>query len=211
MVSKSQLLEMLEIFEKKIGAEKSELYYKNPYTFAVAVLLSAQSTDKIVNVATKTLFELADNPKDMLKLGVEEIKKHIKIIGFFNMKAKHIIEMSEMIISDFGGNLPDNRENLMKLPGIGRKSANVILNELYGTPTIGVDTHVLRLVKRLGLMNDKFKTPEEVEFELERIIPQKYKPFVSNYLVLFGRYVCKAKNPDCTNCYMKKFCKVCKK
>ena len=211
MLGKSQLLEMLTIFDEKIGLKKSELYYKNPYTFAVAVLLSAQSTDKIVNVATKTLFDLADNPEDILKLGVDEIKKHIKIIGFFNVKARHIIDMSKMIISDFNGVLPDNREDLMSLPGIGRKSANVILNELYLAPTIGVDTHVLRLVKRLGLMDDKFKTPEEVEFELERIIPQKYKPFISNYLVLFGRYVCKAKNPDCVNCYMKKFCKVCKK
>ncbi len=208
MVSKARLNEMLEIFDKKIGNKKSELNYKNPYTFAVAVLLSAQATDKSVNIATRELFEIADNPKAMLELGLDEIKRYIKTIGLFNAKAKHIMEMSQTLIEKFNGKLPKTRDDLMSLSGIGRKSANVILNELYGTPTIGVDTHVLRLVKRLGLMGDEFDTPEKVESELERIIPEKYKPFISNYLVLFGRYICKAKNPDCSNCYLQKFCKV---
>lgn len=211
MMKKSELLEMLCLFDEKIGPKKSELNYKNPYTFAVAVLLSAQATDKSVNIATKDLFEVADNPRAMVELGLLEVKKYIRTIGLFNAKAKHIIEMSEMLISEFNGELPRTREDLMKLPGIGRKSANVILNELYGEPTIGVDTHVLRLVKRLGLMGDEFKTPEEVEAELDRIIPEKYKPFISNYLVLFGRYVCRAKNPKCDECYMKKFCQLLKK
>ena len=118
------------------------------------------------------------------------------------------MEMSETLIEKFGGKLPKTRDELMLLSGIGRKSANVIMNELYGASTIGVDTHVLRLVKRLGLMGEEFDTPEKVEMELCRIIPERYKPFVSNYLVLFGRYVCKAKNPDCEGCYLKKFCKV---
>ena len=208
MISKAKLLNMLEIFDKKIGKKKSELNYKNPYTFAVAVLLSAQATDKSVNVATSQLFEIADNPRAMLDLGLEKLKKYIRTIGLFNAKAKHIIEMSRTLLEKFDGKLPNTREELMTLSGIGRKSANVILNELYGTPTIGVDTHVLRLVKRLGLADEKFDTPEKVEMELERLIPEKYKPFISNYLVLFGRYVCKAKNPDCDNCYLKKFCKV---
>ena len=208
MISKAKLLEMLEIFDKKIGRKKSELNYKNPYTFAVAVLLSAQATDKSVNIATKELFEIADNPKAMLDLGLDEIKRYIRTIGLFNSKAKHIVELSETLIEKFGGVLPKTRDELMTLSGIGRKSANVILNELYGMPTIGVDTHVLRLVKRLGLMGEKFNTPEEVEMELERIIPDAYKSYISNYLVLFGRYICKAKNPDCDNCYLKKFCKV---
>ncbi len=207
-ISSAKILEMMEVFDEKIGAKKSELNYKNPYTFAVAVLLSAQATDKSVNIATDELFEVADNPKAMLELGLDEIKRHIKTIGLFNAKAKHIVEMSETLIEKFGGVLPKTRDELMMLSGIGRKSANVILNELYGTPTIGVDTHVLRLVKRLGLMGDEFDTPEKVEMELERIIPERYKPFVSNYLVLFGRYICKAKNPDCDACYLKKFCKV---
>lgn len=208
MLKKSEILEMLEIFDEKIGQRKSELNYKNPYTFAVAVLLSAQATDKSVNIATAELFEIADNPKTMLSLGLDEIKKYIRTIGLFNSKAKHIMEMSQTLIEKFDGILPKTRDELMQLSGIGRKSANVILNELYGLPTIGVDTHVLRLVKRLGLMGDEFNTPEEVESELERIIPEKYKPFISNYLVLFGRYICKAKNPDCANCYLKKFCKI---
>ncbi len=207
MISKSKLLEMLEIFDKKIGAKKSEIHYKNPYTLAVGVLLSAQTTDKSVNIATKELFEIVDNPRDMLKLGEEELKKYIRRLGFFNAKARHVMEMSKTLIEKFGGKLPKTRDELITLSGIGRKSANVILNELYGTPTIGVDTHVLRMVKRLGLMDEKFDTPEKVEMELERIIPDKYKPYISNYLVLFGRYVCKAKNPDCANCYLKKFCK----
>ncbi|MBP3615854.1 MAG: endonuclease III [Alphaproteobacteria bacterium] len=208
MLKKSEILEMLEIFDEKIGQRKSELNYKNPYTFAVAVLLSAQATDKSVNIATAELFEIADNPKTMLSLGLDEIKKYIRTIGLFNSKAKHIMEMSQTLVEKFDGILPKTRDELMQLSGIGRKSANVILNELYGLPTIGVDTHVLRLVKRLGLMGDEFNTPEEVESELERIIPEKYKPFISNYLVLFGRYICKAKNPDCANCYLKKFCKI---
>ena len=208
MLKKSEILEMLKIFDEKIGQRKSELNYKNPYTFAVAVLLSAQATDKSVNIATAELFEIADNPKTMLSLGFDEIKKYIRTIGLFNSKAKHIMEMSQTLVEKFDGILPKTRDELMQLSGIGRKSANVILNELYGLPTIGVDTHVLRLVKRLGLMGDEFNTPEEVESELERIIPEKYKPFISNYLVLFGRYICKAKNPDCVNCYLKKFCKI---
>ena len=208
MLKKSEILEMLEIFDEKIGQRKSELNYKNPYTFAVAVLLSAQATDKSVNIATAELFEIADNPKTMLSLGLDEIKKYIRTIGLFNSKAKHIMEMSQTLVEKFNGILPKTRDELMQLSGIGRKSANVILNELYGLSTIGVDTHVLRLVKRLGLMGDEFNTPEEVESELERIIPEKYKPFISNYLVLFGRYICKAKNPDCANCYLKKFCKI---
>lgn len=208
MLKKSEILEMLEIFDEKIGQRKSELNYKNPYTFAVAVLLSAQATDKSVNIATTELFEIADNPKTMLSLGLDEIKKYIRTIGLFNSKAKHIMEMSQTLVEKFNGILPKTRDELMQLSGIGRKSANVILNELYGLPTIGVDTHVLRLVKRLGLMGDEFNTPDEVESELERIIPEKYKPFISNYLVLFGRYICKAKNPDCANCYLKKFCKI---
>jgi len=209
MISKPELLEMLGLFDERIGRKKSELNYKNPYTFAVAVLLSAQATDKSVNIATRELFEIADNPQAMLKLGEKKIRQYIRTIGLFNSKARHIIEMSEMLVSKFAGVLPKTREELMQLSGIGRKSANVILNELYGMPTIGVDTHVLRLVGRLGLVNGKkFFTPEQVEAELERIIPFEYKPFISNYLVLFGRYVCKAKNPDCQNCFLKKFCKV---
>ncbi len=207
MISKTNLLELLKLFEQNIGDKKSELNYKNPYTFAVAVLLSAQATDKSVNIATNKLFEIADTPTSMIALGESKLKGYIKTIGLFNTKAKHIIEMSKILVHDFNSVLPNTVNNLMKLPGIGRKSANVILNELYGTPTIGVDTHVLRLVHRLDLVPSSSITPLQVENDLNNIIPSKYKPFISNYLVLFGRYICRAKNPLCDNCYIKKFCK----
>ncbi len=208
MQSLKSILQMMQLFDKIIGHKKSELVYVNPYTFAIAVLLSAQATDKSVNLATKELFKKADNPQKMLDLGLDNLKKYIKSIGLFNSKAKHIMEMSKRLLEEYNGKLPENREELMTLSGIGRKSANVILNELYGAPTIAVDTHVLRLVHRLDLVPESCISPEDVESELERIIPLKYKPYVSNYLVLFGRYICKAKNPDCENCYIKKYCKI---
>lgn len=208
MITKSKYEKLLEIFNEKIGRKKSELHYKNPYQFAVAVLLSAQATDKSVNIATRNLFEIVDNPKAMLDLGEAELKKYIRTIGLFNSKAKHIIEMSQTLIEKFNGILPKTRDELMTLSGIGRKSANVILNELYGTPTIGVDTHVMRLVKRLDLVPPSATTPEKIEASLDKTTPQKYKPYISNFLVLYGRYECKAINPKCETCYIKEFCKV---
>ena len=207
MISKKNYIELLSIFNEKIGAKKSELNYKNPYQLAVAVLLSAQATDKSVNLATRDLFEIVDNPKAMLNLGESELKKYIKTIGLYNSKAKNIIKMSETLIEKFNSQLPKTRDEIMELAGLGRKSANVILNELYGTPTIGVDTHVLRLVQRLDLVPADTTGPVEVELALDKITPPEYKPLVSNFLVLYGRYVCKAIKPDCENCYIKKFCK----
>lgn len=207
MITKKEYEKLLAIFNEKIGAKKSELNYYNPYQIAVAVLLSAQTTDKQVNIATKDLFEIVDNPKAMLELGETELKKYIKSIGFYNMKAKHIIEMSETLVKKFNGVLPKTREELMELSGIGRKSANVILNELYSTPTIGVDTHVMRLTHRLDLVPEDATTPEQIEMALDKITPEKYKPLISNFLVLYGRYECKAQNPKCETCYIKKFCK----
>ena len=207
MISKKNYIELLSIFNEKIGAKKSELNYKNPYQLAVAVLLSAQATDKSVNLATRDLFEIVDNPKAMVNLGESELKKYIKTIGLYNSKAKNIIKMSETLIEKFNSQLPKTRDEIMELSGLGRKSANVILNELYGTPTIGVDTHVLRLVQRLDLVPADTTGPVEVELALDKITPPEYKPLVSNFLVLYGRYVCKAIKPDCENCYIKKFCK----
>ena len=207
MISKKNYIELLSIFNEKIGAKKSELNYKNPYQLAVAVLLSAQATDKSVNLATRDLFEIVDNPKAMLNLGESELKKYIKTIGLYNSKAKNIIKMSETLIEKFNSQLPKTRDEIMELSGLGRKSANVILNELYGTPTIGVDTHVLRLVQRLDLVPADTTGPVEVELALDKITSPEYKPLVSNFLVLYGRYVCKAIKPDCENCYIKKFCK----
>lgn len=207
MINKIDLEKMLALFEKNIGEKKSELNYENYYQFAVAVLLSAQATDKSVNIATKALFELIKTPEDMIKLGEENLKNYIKTVGLFNSKARHIIQMAEMLVGEFNATLPSTRDELILLAGIGRKSANVIMNELYGTPTIGVDTHVLRLVKRLDLVEPHFTTPEQVEMALEEIIPLKYKPFIGNYLVLYGRYECKAKKPNCSTCYIREFCK----
>jgi endonuclease-3 len=206
MITKINLQKTLSFLDRTIGPRKSELGYKNPYTFAVAVLLSAQATDKSVNIATKELFEEADNPAAMLRLGLERVKKHIRTIGLFNTKAKNIIAMAETLVEKFGGVLPDTRDELQSLPGIGRKSANVIMNQLYGTPTIGVDTHVMRLVRRLDMVPESANTPEKVEAALEKTIPEKYKPMISNYLVLHGRYTCTARAPKCGTCGLNGIC-----
>lgn len=205
---------MLDVFALKNPNPKSDLKYVNPYTFAVSVLLSAQSTDKGVNAATKDLFMSVDNPKSMLDFGIDRLKDKIKTIGLYNNKAKNIISLSEKLVSKFNGNIPNNLEDLESLPGIGRKSANVIMNEIYGAKTIAVDTHVIRLVNRFELFDlsdeniSKINTesPLEIEKLLNQITPDKYKSRVSNWLVLHGRYICKAKKPDCENCPVSHLC-----
>ena len=198
-------LEVLRRLDGLIGREKSELGYRSPFQFAVAVLLSAQATDKSVNAATPALFKAAPNPAKMLALGESGVAEHVKHIGLWRAKSRNIIALSEMLLRDFGGKLPRTREELMLLPGIGRKSANVIMNELFGAPFIAVDTHVIRLAGRLGLTTSR--DPVEIERVLERLTPAEYKPFVSNFLVLFGRYHCKAVKPECEGCAVGKFCK----
>jgi endonuclease-3 len=143
----------------------------------------------------------------MLALGLDELKKHVRTIGLYNNKAKNVIAMSEILADKFGGALPKTRDELQSLPGIGRKSANVIMNELYGAPYIGVDTHVMRLSHRLGLVPDEADTPEKIEAALESATPEKYKPFISNYLVLYGRYTCTARAPKCSGCPVRDLCK----
>ncbi|MCL2439026.1 MAG: endonuclease III [Alphaproteobacteria bacterium] len=191
---------ILEALFDFIGHRKSELNYFNPYTFAVAVLLSAQSTDKGVNIATVELFKVADTPGKMLDLGEEKLKKLIKRTGFFNMKSKHIIAMSEILERDFEGELPATRDLIETLPGLGRKSANVIMNELYDAPYIGVDTHVMRVAGRLGFVPKGSKNPIKIEEELLKIVPKKWLPYAGHLLVLFGRYTCMAKKPKCEAC-----------
>jgi endonuclease-3 len=193
--------------DAKIGPRKSELEHKNPFTFAVSVLLSAQATDKSVNAATGELFELADTPAKMLALGLERLKGYIKTIGLYNNKAKNIMAMSEILVDKFHGRLPKTRDGLQSLPGIGRKSANVIMNELYGAPYIGVDTHVMRLSHRLDLVPENADTPEKIEVALDKATPGKYKPFISNYLVLYGRYTCTARRPKCVDCGIRDLCR----
>ena len=195
---------ILDVFKSQNPNPKSELEFHNAYTLLVAIMLSAQSTDKGVNKATKDLFKAADTPKAMLNMGIEKLKDYIKTIGLYNNKAKNIITMSEILVAKYQGEVPHNREALESLPGVGRKTANVLLNVWWNEPTVAVDTHVLRLAQRLDLSDGK--TPLEVEADLNKL-PDEYKLYINHWLVLFGRYICKAKNPNCTQCPIKKFCK----
>lgn len=192
---------------------RSELYSTNEFTFAVAVILSAQATDKKVNEVTPELFHIAPTPDKMLALGIDELKKHIRVISFFNNKAENIIKLSSQLkdknSDDINYKFPKkyhNRGELMKLAGIGQKTANVIMNVLWDAPNIGVDTHVFRLSHRFGWCGDTENTPEKTEEKLLKIIPQKYHAIVNHVMVLHGRYTCKALRPDCTNCPVSKWC-----
>ena len=184
---------------------KIELEYKNNFTLFVAVVLSAQSTDKGVNKVTPSLFEIADDPYKMLMLGEGRLKEHIKSIGLYNSKAKNIINACQIMVDEYNSQLPDNFEDLCRLPGVGRKSANVLLNSLFNEPTIAVDTHVFRVSNRLGLC--RTKTPDATEFMLNKKIPVKWKKYAHHWLVLHGRYICKARNPICGECVIYDLCK----
>ena len=190
---------------------RSELYSTNEFTFAVAVILSAQATDKKVNEVTPELFRVAPTPRKMLALGIDGLKQHIRVISFFNNKATNIIKLAE-ILNDAqcdDWKFPDkyhNRDELMKLPGVGQKTANVITNVLWGAPNIGVDTHVFRISHRFGWCGDADNTPEKVEEKLRKIIPEKYHSIVNHVMVLHGRYTCKALRPKCENCPVAKWC-----
>lgn len=192
---------------------RSELYSINEYTFAVAVILSAQATDKKVNEVTPELFKIAPCPDLMLKLGIDGLKKHIRVISFFNNKAKNIIELSKQLKSDNSNDINyrfpkqyHSRKELMKLSGIGQKTANVIMNVLWNKPNIGVDTHVFRLSHRFGWTSMKDNTPEKVETKLLKLIPTKYHSITNHVMVLHGRYICKALKPQCEKCAVKKWC-----
>lgn len=193
---------------------RSELYHTNEFTFAVAVILSAQATDKKVNEVTPELFRVAASPAQMLALGEDELKKHIRVLSFFNNKAKSIIGLSAALMdkennSDQNYKFPikyHNRDALMKLPGIGQKTANVIMNVLWNAPNIGVDTHVFRNSHRYGWVGADANTPEKVEEQLLKKIPKKYHPIVNHVMVLHGRYICKALRPQCDKCPVAKWC-----
>ena len=182
----------------------SELSYSSDYTFLVAVVLSAQTTDVQVNKVTSKLFENYKTIDDILDLGEEKFGEKISSIGLYKNKAKHIIAFSKILKEKYDGVVPDSREALESLPGVGRKSANVVLNTLFGHPVIAVDTHVLRLSKRLGLSENS--NPLKVESDLEKKISEKYKDRISNLIVLHGRYVCKAKKPICGKCVIREHC-----
>ncbi|MCR4917887.1 MAG: endonuclease III [Alphaproteobacteria bacterium] len=207
------------IVPKNLNMEiRSELFSTNEFNFAVAVILSAQATDKKVNEVTPELFHIAPTPQKMLELGLDGLKKHIRVISFFNNKAKNIIALAEQLsnIPVKGDNFvfPNkyhNREELMKLPGIGQKTANVIMNVLWNAPNIGVDTHVFRLSHRYGWVSTNINTPEKVESELLKIIPKKYHSVTNHVMVLFGRYTCTALRPKCDKCPISKYCEYDKK
>ncbi|MBR6327309.1 MAG: endonuclease III [Alphaproteobacteria bacterium] len=204
MRNKAETLEIMHIFEELMPNPKCELEFKNAYTLLIAVVLSAQSTDKGVNKATKELFEVADTPQKMLSLGIEGLKSHIKTIGLYNNKAKNIMLLSQDLIDKYGGEVPDNRENLENLPGVGRKTANVVLNVWFDEPALAVDTHVFRIAHRLNFSNGK--TPRDVEDDLTTVLPLKYIKNANHWLVLFGRYTCKAMRPDCPHCPIAAYC-----
>ncbi|MEE2878762.1 MAG: endonuclease III [Pseudomonadota bacterium] len=186
-------------------APKTELDYHNPYTLVVAVALSAQATDVGVNKATRKLFEIADTPEKMLALGEEGVADHIKTIGLWRNKAKNVIALSQMLIDEFGGEVPEDRDALTRLPGVGRKTANVVMNEAFGHPTIAVDTHIFRVSNRTGLAPGK--NPDEVEAQLERVTPDAFKKGAHHWLILHGRYVCVARKPKCWDCVIHDICK----
>lgn len=201
-------LEMEIIFsrwQKQNPSPKSELNYKNPYTLLVAVVLSAQATDKSVNIATKSLFEKITTPEQMISLGMENLIPYIKSIGLYKNKAKNIIKLSEMLVNQFNSQIPDNLEDLILLPGVGRKTANVVLNVIFNKPTMPVDTHLLRISPKIGLAEGK--TPLEIEKSLLERIPEKYLQNAHHWILLHGRYVCTAKNPKCEECLIADLCK----
>ena len=183
---------------------KGELNYSNVYTLLVAVVLSAQATDVGVNKSTKALFEKVDNPADMVKLGEAKLKQHIRTIGLFNTKAKNVMALSRRLLEAFDGKVPETREELETLPGVGRKTANVVCNIAFGQPTIAVDTHLFRLGNRTGIAPGK--TVLEVEKKLEKRVPKPYLQHAHHWLILHGRYVCKARKPDCTACIVNDLC-----
>ncbi|MCS6877252.1 MAG: endonuclease III [Geminicoccaceae bacterium] len=182
----------------------TELVYKDPFTLLVAVVLSAQATDKAVNKATERLFAVAPTPRALLALGEERLREYVKSLGFFRNKAKNLIALSRAIVEEHGGEVPRAREALERLPGVGRKTANVVLNEAFGEPTIAVDTHVFRVANRTGIAPGK--TPLEVEKKLLEVTPERFRKGAHHWLILHGRYVCKARKPACDRCPISDLC-----
>ena len=197
-----------EFFARLSAADpepEGELSYVNEFTLTVAVVLSAQATDAGVNKATEKLFKVADTPEKMLALGEAKVRDYIKTIGLYRNKAKNVIALCEMLIADFGGEIPQTRDELVKLPGVGRKTANVVLNIAFGQPTMAVDTHIFRLGNRTGMAPGK--NVDEVEDKLVKRIPKHWMQHAHHWLILHGRYICKARKPECWNCVVKDLCR----
>jgi endonuclease-3 len=203
-MTKAQIFEFFRRLAEDDPAPRTELEYGNAYQLLVAVVLSAQATDVGVNKATRALFAKVKTPQQMLELGEAGLKQHIKTIGLFNSKARNIIALSRILVEQYGGEVPDSRDELVKLPGVGRKTANVVLNCWFGQETFAVDTHIFRVANRTGLA--KGKTVDEVEAKLERRVPQPFRLHAHHWLILHGRYVCKARQPECWRCKVADLC-----
>jgi endonuclease III len=203
-LGEAAISEMFRRFAAANPEPKSELEYKNPFTLLVAVVLSAQATDAGVNKATRSLFKIADTPEKMLRLGEDKLREHIKTIGLYRNKARNVILLSRQLVDAHSGIVPREREALEALPGVGRKTANVILNVAFGEPTLAVDTHVFRVANRTGLSYGK--TPVAVEADLLKEIPPRYALHAHHWLILHGRYVCKARRPECPSCLIRDLC-----
>lgn len=204
LITTDKTNKIFTIFSASCKEPKTELQYVNNFTLTVAVILSAQATDISVNKATSELFKTHTTPEDFLALRDEGLKKYIKIIGLYNAKAKNIIALSEILVDKYNSNIPNKFEDLIKLPGVGRKTANVILNCAFGLPTIAVDTHVARVAHRLGLTCET--NPDKIERDLLHNIPAKWLKNAHNWLVLHGRYICKARKPECGKCPIYDLC-----
>ena len=203
-MKKADIVEFYHRLAEANPHPETELEYRNPYTLVVAVALSAQATDVGVNKATRALFAEVDTPQKMLDLGEEGLKQHIKTIGLFNTKAKNVIALSQMLVDDHGGEVPKDRAALERLPGVGRKTANVVLNVAFGQETFAVDTHIFRVCNRTGLA--KGKTVLAVELKLDKATPAPFRLHAHHWLILHGRYICKARRPECWRCPVEDLC-----
>lgn len=203
-MNKKIIDQIFSIWQKDNPEPKTELIFTNNYTLLVAVVLSAQSTDIGVNKATKALFVIADTPEKMLKLGEKNLKKYINTIGLYNGKAANIIKLSHLLVEKFNSEVPSDFDSLKSLPGVGQKTANVVLNCAFGHETIAVDTHVFRVANRVGFVSES--TPEKTEIALLKNIPKKWQNHAHHWMILHGRYVCKARKPECDKCKIVQFC-----
>lgn len=204
LMSQGAVFEFFRRLAEENPSPETELDYGNDYQLLVAVVLSAQATDKGVNKATKALFEMVKTPAQMLALGEDALKNHIKTIGLFNGKAKNVIALSAILVRDFGGEVPQDRDTLTELPGVGRKTANVVMNTAFGAETFAVDTHIFRLGNRTGIAPGK--TVLTVEKQLEKRVPAPFRRDSHHWMILHGRYVCKARRPECWRCTVADLC-----
>jgi len=203
-VKKANVVEMFSRLRELNPHPKTELEYSTPFELLSAVALSAQATDVGVNKATRRLFPVANTPRKILDLGLDKLKSYISTIGLYNNKAKNLIAMSQILVDRYGGEVPESREALEELPGVGRKTANVVLNTAFGQPTIAVDTHIFRVANRTGLAPGP--DVRKVEDKLEKVIPKEFLQDAHHWLILHGRYVCKARKPECPNCAIIDLC-----